>query len=417
MHNQSTKRQPLRWANFFHVYQPPNWSPAIVRKVARESYRPLCAILTKNPRIKITLNVTGSLTEQLAECGQADIIGRIARLAKRKQIELTGSAQYHPILPLIPAHEIRRQVKLNARVNRLHFGPVYRPRGFFPPEMAYGGKIAPVIEKLGYRWLIADEISKNGTLSTTLFNARYRIKNTQLNIVFRNRVISDYFSFHGNPKRLESFWETIRQDSRSGTALITAMDGENLGHHRKGWDSYWKRLVTSHNIRTVTMSELLHTYTKNEVISPRKASWSTQEREMRRGNPYVLWNDPHNDIHKNQWELLRRVTALIERHKAHENYATARELLDRRYASDQFWWASAKPWWSLEIISKKTGELLSAADLVSPRDPQAVKLASTIISLARTWQQKMTFRSTADSYLATNEGAAVRFLGGKKISA
>lgn len=407
----------MLWANFFHIYQPPNWSAAIVRKVARESYRPICAILKKNPRIKITLNITGSLTEQLVEHKQTDIIKSIILLTKKKQIELVGSALYHPILPLIPTREIVKQIELNTKVNRKHFGAVYQPRGFFPPEMAYGRKVTTAIEKLGYRWIIADEISKNGTLSTAAFNTRYRIASTKLNIIFRNRIISDYFSFHGNPNQPEGFWETIKQDGRSATALVTAMDGENLGHHRKGWDVFWKQLVTTKGVQTCTVSDLLRQYKTVEVINPRRASWSSQEREVRRGNPYILWDDPHNEIHKNQWELLRYVTDVVEQNKTHKNYIKARGFLDRRFASDQFWWASAKPWWSLEIITKKTKELLQIAKIINAKDVRAAKLTNTIISLAQTWQQEMAFKATADSYLATNEGATVRYIGGKKISA
>lgn len=57
------------WANFFHIYQPPHWPKTIIAKVARESYRPLLKILNRHPHLKITLNISGSLTEQLARNG------------------------------------------------------------------------------------------------------------------------------------------------------------------------------------------------------------------------------------------------------------------------------------------------------------------------------------------------------------
>ena len=39
----------------------------IIKKVARESYIPLFRILKKHAQIKVTLNINGSLTKQLAE--------------------------------------------------------------------------------------------------------------------------------------------------------------------------------------------------------------------------------------------------------------------------------------------------------------------------------------------------------------
>ena len=35
----------MRWANFFHIYQPPHWSSRVIEKVTRESYRPLIRFL------------------------------------------------------------------------------------------------------------------------------------------------------------------------------------------------------------------------------------------------------------------------------------------------------------------------------------------------------------------------------------
>jgi hypothetical protein len=36
--------------------------------------------------------------------------------------------------------------------------------------------------------------------------------------------------------------------------------------------------------------------------------------------------------------------------KNSENWLSARDKMDKALASDQFWWASIKPWWSLEMV-------------------------------------------------------------------
>jgi len=406
----------MYWANFFHIYQPPNWSPKIIKKVANESYRPLLNILKNNKKLKLTLNISGSLTEQLVEYKFGDIIDDIKKLAANKQIEFTGSAIYHPILPLIPTKEIVRQIGLNTLTNKKYFGEAYRPVGFFPPEMAYGRKIVTTIQALGYRWILADEISYNGLLKKASFDTKYQIADTKTNIIFRNRVVSDYFTFHSNPNYPEGFWQATRDDGRSQHAIVTAMDGENLGHHREGWDAFWEKLATSEGVETITISELLKKIKKTKIISPRRASWSSQEGEIKRGQPYILWNDPHNPIHQSQWNLLWHVAMLVEQSKDHEAYQEARDLLDRRFASDQFWWASAKPWWSLEIINKKAQDLQQIALLVDKKDKLSDLLTKKIISLATTWQEENKFKTIADQYLASNEDEGVRFIGGDKIA-
>ena len=230
--------------------------------------------------------------------------------------------------------------------------------------------------------------------------------------------MSDYFSFHANPNKPEFFWQEIKEDGRHQPALITAMDGENLGHHRLGWDVFWENLVTDKKVETLTLSELLKKYKKTKIISPRRGSWSSQPREIKAGIPYVLWDDPHNPIHQHQWRLVRHVSELVEAHKQSENYAQARMLLDKRLASDQFWWASAKPWWSLTIIKEKTKELEKIANLINPQDELTRQLTRHIISEATQWQADGTFKTMADGYLQTNEdkGGGVRFIGGKKIT-
>jgi len=86
------------------------------------------------------------------------------RLERQGQVEIMTVPYYHPILPLIPPSEMRRQVELNTKANRRYFGEAYRPQGFFPPEMCYSFGVARVAADLGFRWLIVDEIAFDGAL-------------------------------------------------------------------------------------------------------------------------------------------------------------------------------------------------------------------------------------------------------------
>lgn len=406
----------MLWANFFHIYQPPGWPKKIIHKVVRESYRPLLSILKKNPRLKITLNISGSLTKQLTEHGYHDVLSNINRLALRGNIELVGSAMYHPILPLLNEREINRQIELNDRTNRKLIGAGYRPAGFFPPEMAYGPVLNTIVRRRGFRWLIVDEIAYSGKLGRVTFEQTYRIKQTPLNIVFRNRQISNFLSFHSHLGSTGHFWRMVRQDDRSHMVMVTGMDGENLGHHRPGLDAYWSKLVTHGSVSTLTISEMLKQVDRQHIVVPRRCSWSSQERELRMRNPFSLWHDPSNPIHQLQWKMIQTLVTIIEQHKNHPHYAEARTNLDKQLASDQMWWASAKPWWSLDIITQKTNELYQTAILIDPKNRDLISLADKIIKLATQWQHKNTFVKISDKYLAANRHDNVRYIGGKKIT-
>ena len=109
----------MKWVNFLHIYQPPYQEPEIVQKIARESYWPLVKTLKENKGAKITLNFSGCLLEHLYSIGEEKLLEEFKALAAKGQIELVGSARYHPILPLLPANEIRRQIVLNDHLQQI----------------------------------------------------------------------------------------------------------------------------------------------------------------------------------------------------------------------------------------------------------------------------------------------------------
>jgi len=140
----------MYWVNFLHIYQPPTQTEEIVRKVTEECYEKLISVLEDGPQGKITLNISAVLTEQLDRYGYSDVIERLGKLAEKGQIEFTGSAMYHPILPLIPEGEVVRQIEMNTKINKRYFGEIYNPKGFSPPEMCYSFDVAKIVAKLGF---------------------------------------------------------------------------------------------------------------------------------------------------------------------------------------------------------------------------------------------------------------------------
>src|SRR5689334_5295921 len=123
------------WANFLHFYQPPTQKSFWVKKITTESYRRLVEGLLAHPHAKVTININGVLDELLDQNGEHDVLRGLRQLLERGQIELTASAKYHPLLPMLSDDEIIRQIELNNETHKKYFGPAYQPKGFFPPEM------------------------------------------------------------------------------------------------------------------------------------------------------------------------------------------------------------------------------------------------------------------------------------------
>ena len=119
--------------------------------------------------------------------GYDDLLGLIKTIASRGQIEFTGSGKFHPLLPLIPEPEIRRQIKLNNETNKHFFGKLYHPRGFFPPEMAVSGEVFNTVKKMGFEWIIMSGIAN--TLPKFPTN-HISIHPSGLKVLFRDDYIS-----------------------------------------------------------------------------------------------------------------------------------------------------------------------------------------------------------------------------------
>ena len=391
----------MYWANFLHIYQPPTQTEEITRRVADECYRRLVDILTRRPEARLTLNINACLTQQLDRYGLHDVIDGLRALAERGQIEFTGSGMYHPILPLIPPSEMRRQVELNTEANRRFFGQAYRPQGLFPPEMCYSFQVAQVAADLGFRWLIVDEIAYDGSLGRFRPQGLYRIEGLDdFHVFFRDRALSNALNY-GRLPTAAAFLEAAAPYA-GGPYLLTATDGEIYGHHRPGQERLLEEVYAARLVPTCTISDLFGRFSTVETVPPLDSSWSTWEDEMRAGAPYSHWLYPGNELQELQWEL---TNLLVEAFAGRPVPEAAREALDRGLHSCQYWWASARPWWDVAMIERGAELLAVAAAQASSVLPQetidrAQELRRRIVDLATEWQESGLARRMRDRYLA-----------------
>jgi len=383
----------MYWTNFLHIYQPPTQTEGIVRKVTEESYRTLVRVLREAPGSKITLNISAVLTEQLARYGLDDVIGGLRELAERGQIEFTGSAMYHPILPLIPKDEVIRQVKLNTDVNQRYFGEIYKPRGFFPPEMCYSYEVAQTVAELGFRWIIVDEISFRGKIGSVKYDRLYKVEGLgDFLVFFKERPFSAGITYGAYPSA-GPFIAALKGRLEGHSYLLTGTDGEVYGHHRPGQEELLSEVFARGTPKTCTISELIRHFVQVNTVSPLPSSWSTWEDEMAQDIPYPQWQYPGHELHKLQWQLTDFVLHTVkEAPSGAPRFSEARSLLDQGLHSCQYWWASCRPWWSVEMIECGARKLYQAVE--SLRDvidkeqmEEASRLFQAVVSKARQWQE------------------------------
>lgn len=379
------------WANFLHIYQPPTQKLEILTKVTNESYRKIVAELKRTKRAKVTLNINAVLTEMLVKNGFDDVVRDLRDLATAGQVEFTGSAKFHPLLPRIPKDEVVRQIKLNDETNRKYFGEGWQPKGFFPPEMGFSMDVAKTVSELGFQWIIADELSYPREYGSVGYSKTYRIKGLPLKIFFREREISFKIlsAQLGTGKLL---LHELGPRVKENKYLLTAMDGETFGHHRLGLEQLLFDLYRSPEIESKLISDLPHLFPEEIEITPEPSTWAITAEDIERKIPFNRWNDPENPIHKMQWELTDLAIRAVNDSLKPEGWQRAREALDQSLHSDQYWWAGAKPWWSIEYIERGAKELVEAIRLVPDVKKDIVdhaeRLYFNILAQAFDWQRQ-----------------------------
>lgn len=377
---------------FLHFYQPAEQLEDILEMVAVQSYRPLLQGIKKSDRARITLNVTGSLLELFDKYKHYDILDMLRELGASKKIEFTGSAKYHAFLPLIPESEVVRQITMHNEASKFYLGNSYAPVGFFPPEMGYSPNLPKIVEDFGFKWVILDEIAAlNTNYVSGNANSIYKIKGSNLAVFLRDRRVSNLI-MSAVVRTQSSLEGALQQDLQENKYLIPGMDGETFGHHRPGLEQFLFDTLANEKLHFELLSNLPQHFQKTTELDLIASTWASSKQDIESATQFLSWKDPTNSLHAIQWEFLNFV---IKEVYALDNnadfYEKVRKKLDIALASDHFWWASAKPWWSAEMIEYGAYSLLDTLyeipNLSAEKISQGRKYYENIVSTAFNWQR------------------------------
>jgi hypothetical protein len=392
----------MKLVTLLHFYQPPNQQEDILLRIVKESYLPVTRGLLEIPEAKVAVNISGCLTEMLVASGFEEVLENLKKLASRGQVEFTGSAKFHALLPLLPQEEIERQITQNYETNSKYFGELYSPVGFFPPEMAVSQKLLETIAKLGYKWVAVPQLGyPDGEPAA---DRMYKDAQTGMFIVFRNRRISSLILSavsHSSDNLVEETKDLHNRDKY----WVGVMDAETFGHHRIGHEKFLFDVLKNSFFDSCTVLELLDPANGLPVSvlksGIRPCTWTNEEQDFwldkektkkTSDRSFILWKDPQNPIHTLQWQLAELAINEVHsyKNKSAANYLQARDRLDRALSSDQYWWASAKPWWSLEMLEQGAYELKLVLSTLkaSPQSMQrSEELYRGILDKAFEWQR------------------------------
>lgn len=317
----------MKWGLLLHIYQPPNQRPDIFDLVCKESYAGLFALLLETT-YPITLNVNGILITQLAEHGKDELLEQLRELYKRPNITFTQSAYTHALLPLLPESERLHQLAANTDAFRTHIDPNWQPSGLFLPECAYSTEMDALLTHEKLPWILVDEMS----LPATTYHTTAHLKHGEAVALVRHRQLS--IDLATDPVAFSKTYGS------SAEPLIAAMDGEVFGHFDPRSLTRLRLLLKEHGYALTPLSTLasIPPTTQTPV---RAATWETSARDLSRRQPYPLWKNRTNPIHRRMWHFYSRVYRALSHSNGLQTNEWVRRHYDNSVASCYFWWANS----------------------------------------------------------------------------
>lgn len=319
---------------------------------------------------------------------QIEVIKQIIPLHKRlqdlKQIEITTSPYYHPILPLLCNQESARivlpqlslptkrlsarddakiQVEKAVQAYEKYFGQ--KPRGMWPSEGAVSDDIIPIVTQAGFRWIASDEEILAHTTGSQLIRDehgnllaheilykpyRINVENNTIAMVFRDHNISDLIGFryskYNTDAAVSDFINRIhyfKKYTNNGRPLLITiiLDGENAWEYypNSGLDFLRKLYETINNdpdLECVRVGDYLEEFPPEQVlhhIAP--GSWI--------GHNLATWVG--HEEKNTAWDFVEATRAFVMDQTEEAIRCSKTDILTRAWeeifiaeGSDWFWW-------------------------------------------------------------------------------
>ena len=314
---------------------------------------------------------------------ELEILNRVVpeyrEAAARRQIEVSASPFYHPILPLLCDTDIYLRTHPDARRPRRRFAHPEdaseqlarasanharmfgrAPQGLWPSEGSVSDAMVPLAARAGFNWMATDELILARTLGATFSRDAHgyleqperlyvpyivRAEGASLTCAFRDHVLSDLIGFTYAGWQAEAAAEDFvgrlveagrRFKTRAGgeSPLIPIiLDGENAWEHFEGGGrpflrALYRRLSSHDELQTVTMNEGCAAATR-ELRGIFPGSWID-------GNFYI-WIG-HADDQRAWSQLADARAALGAASPGAPNLDAAREEILVAEGSDWCWW-------------------------------------------------------------------------------
>jgi alpha-amylase/alpha-mannosidase (GH57 family) len=287
----------------------------------------------------------------LATCARmvGEIAGLYAELASREICEISASAYYHPILPLLidtdharrnlpepadpapfsrPGDALAQLRRGRARVEEVIGVPV---SGLWPSEGSVSPELLQLVREAGFRWLVSDEevLTRSAHQRTAPGRGSWDLGG--LRGFFRDRDLSDAVGFRYARRDPDEAAAELLGALRQRPGITTvALDGENP------WESFedagegflralCRGLRERRGVSALTFSRACAEAPVGRVARLHTGSWI--------GANFAIWFGDRED--RDAWRLLAEAREAVA---AAGDPPVALEHLLAAEGSDWFWW-------------------------------------------------------------------------------
>jgi len=268
---------------------------AIMHKIAQKCYLPtnkvLFDLIHQYPEFKISFSFSGTALEQM-ELYTPEVIESFKRLVDTGNVEVLDETYYHSLSFFYSNDEFVEQIKLHRDKIRELFG--YEPKVFRNTELAYNNELASLVEKLGYKGIVAE--GWDYYLKGKSPNFVYRPYNTKnIKLLLKNYKLSDDIAFRFSNRGWEEFplyapkfAQWVDAVNGNGETINLFMDYETFGEHQ------WEDTGIFNFLRSLpgeiyknpdndfkTPSEIIGSYdARGELDMHNIVTWADTERDL-----------------------------------------------------------------------------------------------------------------------------------------
>jgi alpha-amylase len=314
----------LRHYSFFdvgrcHDYEDSEKNRQILNKVAEKCYLPTNAVMLNlikkyQGKFRIAFSITGVALDQFEE-SRMDVLDSFKKLADTGCVEFLCETSAHSLAFLFSRREFREQVAMHKKRIQSLFGQT--PETFRYTELIYNNELSEVIEKMGYKVILAEGADK--ILGWRSPDFVYQPAGCmKLKLLLRHYSLSDDISFRfsnpewtGYPLLADKFAHWVHNINAAGEVINLFMDYETFGEHQWEATGIFKFLevlpaeILKHpEFRFQTPAEVARVYDPVAQLDvPDFTSWADVERDL----TAWLGNSMQNDAIRSLYKMERKV--------------------------------------------------------------------------------------------------------------